>query len=226
MYKDQSARFLIKLLIPSLVIIWTGSAVADAVPYDIFGNIHVSLNSQDSVGNPEFTSNTSTLGIKGARKLPDHGLKLMFKAEWQYETTERVQEKSLVDRDQWVGVKGGFGTVLVGTATSNYKKTSSKVDPLWRTQLEGRSSFMQTSSRTLAAGAGIDRGRLTNSVNYKTPKMSGFQVAFNTTFSGADDESTGIGLRHSTKTTFFFVDMFSDGDVAGQSETATKVVAS
>jgi len=188
--------------------------------FKIFGNVHISIDDQDSVGNTEMHSNTSTFGIQGGKKLKDKDLEVIFKLEWQYDADQR---QSVVDRDQWVGLKGNFGKVLIGTATSNYKQTSSQIDPLWRTQLEGRSAFMRTASRQLSAGAGDDRGRLTNSVNYTTPNYNGFEVVINRTFSGVANETTGVGVRHKTKVSLIFVDYFEDGDVLGVSQAATKV---
>ncbi len=82
-----------------------------------------------------------------------------------------------------------MGTVKFGTMSSNYKQMGGKVDPLYRTPLEGR-GFLKTQS-SLHGGRGINRGRQTNTVQYSSPKMGGIQLVANTTFSGSPDETYG-----------------------------------
>jgi len=211
--------------VAALMAVTSASVMADDLNYDIYGNIHLSVNDQDSdASSPELKSNTSAFGIKGNKKLGDSGIEVMFKLEWQVDPTSRNDTKAVVDRDQWIGFKGRFGKVLIGTASSNYKSKGGKVDPMYRTPLEGRSSFMRTQSNRLHGGAAIDRGRMTKSINYTTPKMNGFEVQVNTSLTGQDD-SSGIGLRHSTKKSLVYVDYINDSFVggAGTYEVATKV---
>jgi len=201
----------------------TFSISADDGPYyDIYGNVHVSINDQDSANSAEMKSNTSSFGVKGGNKIGD-GIEIIFKVEWQVDVTTRNKDTAVVDRDQWVGFKGSFGKVLFGTATSNYKAKGGKVDPMYRTPLEGRSAFMATQSRRLHAGAGIDRGRMTKAIHYYSPKMNNFQIVANTTISGTNNESSGVGVRYATKKSLFYVDVISDGDVSGSSESASKI---
>jgi hypothetical protein len=215
---SKNKNLLSTVALSAFLVTGYSSAQAEEVYYDIYGNAHLSVNTQD---NTELTSNTSSFGIKGGRKLGDDSLEVIFQMEWQVNVSSR--EKNIVDRDQWIGFKGNFGKVLIGTSTSNYKSKGGKVDPMYRTRLEARSAFSGTQSRTLHAGAGIDRGRLEKSINYTTPKFNGFELVMNTTISGSDDESSGLGIRHSTKKSLFYVDIFSDGDVDGSSESAVKV---
>jgi len=216
-------RKLLTLSAAVLAATTTMNITADDGPYyDIYGNVHVSINDQDSANSAEMKSNTSSFGVKGGHKLGD-GVEVIFKLEWQVDATTRNKNTALVDRDQWVGFKGSFGKVLFGTASSNYKAKGGKVDPMYRTPLEGRSAFMATQSRRLHAGADIDRGRMTKAIHYYSPKMNNFQIVANTTISGSDNETSGVGVRYATKKSLFYVDVISDGDVAGSSESASKV---
>jgi len=223
---NKTKKFALSTLsLATLFAFGSANVAAEELYYDMYGNVHVSLDSQDSQDNPEFHSNTSSFGIKGGQKLGDSDTEVIFKLEWQLDPTARVRGEAVVDRDQWVGFKGNFGKVTFGTATSNYKQMGGKVDPMYRTQLEARSALMRIASRQLHSGAGIDRGRLTKSVNYTTPKFgNGFQIIGNTTFSGSDDETFGAGVRHSGDKHLIYVDFFSDGDTDGfgNSETAVK----
>ncbi len=178
----------------------------DGFNYQLYGRLNVSLDLEND-SQAELDSNTSAVGIKGSQKLGDSGVKAIFKVEWQIDPTER--QKKIVDRDQWIGIKGDFGKILAGTMTMNYKQTHA-TDNMWRTNVQGR-GFINTLSN-LHSGAGEDRGRMTNAIQYQSPKMmGGLQVVGNVSFSSDRDDSYGIGARYKTKEMMFWVDMFRDG---------------
>ncbi len=187
----------------------------DGFNYQIYGRLNVSLDLEND-SQADLTSNTSAVGIKGSQKLGDSGVKAIFKVEWQIDPTER--NKNIVDRDQWIGLKGDFGKILAGTMTMNYKQTK-YTDIMWRTNVQGR-GFINTLSN-LHSGAGNDRGRMTNTIQYQSPTMmGGLQVVGNVSFSDGKDDSYGIGLRYKTKEMIVWLDSFQDGQLE---ETAWKV---
>jgi predicted porin len=184
----------------------------------VYGNVHLSINQFDkddgtgagTNGNLDMTSNTSSIGVKGSEDLGD-GMKAIYQLEFQVDVGD---SGNLTTRDQFVGLKGGFGTVKFGTMSSNYKQTGAKVDALYRTPAEGR-GFIATQSSALHGGTGINRGRETNTVQYVSPKFSGIELVANTTVSGAEDETNGVGVRWSTKAFLVYVDW-----IDGQTGTA------
>ena len=201
-------------------------AMADAT---LYGNLHVSINDFDTAENINMTSNTSAIGVKGSEDLGD-GVKAIYKMEFQVDVSDNGDTAKdpgsakepkgfvgVVNRDQFVGLKGGMGTIKFGTMSSNYKQMGGKVDPLYRTRLEGR-GFLGTQS-SLHKGRGITSGRQTNTVQYTSPKMSGIQLVANTTVSGVDDETNGIGVRWSNKNILAYFDWI-DNDLVGD---ATKI---
>ena len=186
--------------------------MADAT---LYGNVHLSINDFDSAAELDMTSNTSAIGVKGSEALGD-GLKAIYKAEFQLDSAEggftgSTTGNALTQRDTFVGLKGGMGTVKFGTFSSNYKQLGGKVDPLYRTRLEAR-GFLSTQSPTLHGGRGILRGRSTNTLQYTSPKMGGVQMVLNTTISGAAEETNGLGLRWSNKNVLAFVDHITNND--------------
>ena len=190
----------------------------------VYGNVHLSLNAADNDvdgadNNLKVSSNTSAIGVKGSEDLGD-GLKAIYKVEFQIavgpgpDTTpdtdflgansQAGSVGTLGGRDQFIGLKGGFGAVKFGTMSSNYKQMGGKVDPLYRTPVEGR-GFLQTQSN-LHGGKAINRGRQTHTAQYVSPKMAGIQLVANTTFSGSNDETNGIGIRWSNKAFLVYAD--------------------
>ncbi len=195
-------------------------AVVMAAP-TVYGNVHISLNAADNDipdtdNNLALSSNTSAIGVKGSEDL-GNGLKAIYKMEWQVAvapgpTTDpdndfvdgESETDGLKGRDQFMGLKGGWGTIKFGTMSSNYKQMGGKIDPLYRTPLEGR-FFLNTQSK-LHGGKGMNRGRQTHTAQYVSPKMAGIQLVANTTFSGSNDETSGIGLRWSNKAFLVYAD--------------------
>ena len=162
----------------------------------VYGNIHLTVVDVDSNDNLDLTSNTSSIGIKDSEDLGD-GMKAIYKMEFQVNPADGGAG-ALTNRDQFVGLKGGMGTVKFGTMSSNYKQKGGKVDSLYRTPVEGR-GLIHTQSR-LHNGRDINRGRMTNAVQYSSPKMGGIQLVVNTSVSNSEDETVGAGLRWANKT--------------------------
>jgi predicted porin len=217
----------------------TGAAQAEPT---VYGILHLSIDtySDDHFNgtdptDPDYaalktsdlnmTSHTSAIGIKGSEDL-GNGLKAIYKAEFQIDPDER--NRFITDRDQWIGLKGGWGKVAIGTMSSNYKQMGGKIDPLYRTEAEGRGILNMQSG--LHGGAGVNGGRMTNTVQYTTPKMAGIEVVVNTTVSGKCqgtdcDESIGAGVRWSNKSILLFADYFDPSGLGatGNDESVMKV---
>ncbi len=178
-------------------------AVVMAAP-TVYGNLHVTIVDADSNDNIALTSNTSAIGLKGSEDL-GNGLKAIYKVEFQLDAASGSSSgDALTNRDTFVGLKGGMGTVKFGLMSSNYKQKGGKVDSLYRTPVEGR-GFIHTQSR-LHNGRAINRGRMTNAVQYSSPKMGGIQLVANTTLSNSEDETIGLGVRYETKSVLAYVD--------------------
>src|SRR5512139_2804236 len=143
---------------------------------DVYGKMHVSVsvfdNTADSIpGDPatrgtsdlQFSSNASRIGFKGAEDLGG-GLN----AIWQVESGVNLDEGSgsLASRNSFLGLKGGFGTVLLGNHDTPLKLVGRAVDLFGDTMADSRNVM----------GGGSDT-RAKNVVAYITPDFSGFSVA-------------------------------------------------
>ena len=211
-------RFLVAAIAATLI-----SPLAAQADATVYGNAHLSIDSEsykdkakDKAANLEMNSNTSAVGVKGKEDLGG-GMSAIFKVEFQVDPSERNQ--SITDRDQWVGLKGAMGSVKFGTMSNNYKQMGGKIDPMYRTRLEGR-GFMDTQS-SLHSGAGENGGRSTNTLQYTSPKMGGMKVVFNYTFAGEDEETMGLGIHYKTKTVIAYVDYL---DVQKQAVSAVTAI--
>lgn len=233
----------------------SGAAFADATVYGSVRLSIDDFDDGDNTTKDEIKMNnrTSAVGVKGSEDLGD-GVKALYKLEWQLNPDERCNSTSpsvndavadggngdgvvdlaeldssgcdsMTDRDQWVGLKGGMGTVKFGTMSSNWKQMGGKVDPMYRTALEGR-GFLGMQSSQLHGGAGRTRGRMTDLVQYSSPKMGGMQLVVNTTLDGASDgsdESLGLGFRYEGKGFMGYFDWIDTSTSSTTSESAVKV---
>jgi predicted porin len=235
---------MMKKSILAIAVATMAASTAAMAESTVYGNVHLSIQQFDkddgtgagTNGNLYMASNTSALGVKGSEDLGD-GMKAIYQVEFQIDpsdgfnntvststdytvgtdtfTDTNTEHNVLGARDAFVGLKGGFGTIKFGTMSSNYKQTGAKVDALYRTPAEGR-GFIATQSSALHGGLGINRGRETNTVQYVSPKFSGIELVANTTVSGNDDETNGVGVRWSNKNILVYVDW-----IDGQTGTAT-----
>ena len=221
-----------KSIITLAVVASMAASTAALAEPKVYGNIHLSVQQFDkdtgtegagTNGELNMTSNTSALGVKGSEDLGD-GMKAIYKVEFQLDATGGSGNgDALTQRDVFVGLKGGFGTVKFGAMSSNYKQKGGQVDALYRTPAEGR-GFIQTQSR-LHNGRATNRGRMTNTLAYTTPKMGGVELVANTTFSDSKDETVGLGLRWSNKNIlafFDYIDTVPGGDAVVTANTTTE----
>jgi len=196
------------------------AAYADAT---VYGNVHLSIDDYDDDNSAtteelEMNNRTSSLGVKGKEDLGG-GMSALFKVEFGVDPDRT--SRTITSRDQWVGLKGSMGTVKFGTMSSNYKQMGGKIDPMYRTALEGRSNNNGGQS-SLHSGSGIDRGRSTDTLQYTSPKMGGMSVVVNTTFEGVADETMGLGVRYKTKNILAYFD-YIDMAAGATTESAMKV---
>ena len=153
------------------------AGVASADP-TLYGRVHLALETSsdgDTTGvsgiqeDTDMESRKSVVGVKGTEDLGG-GLKAFYKMEWEVDVADGAKGTTLKGRDQFAGLKGGWGKALFGTASSNYKQMGSKIDPFWHHAAEGR-NYINTMSK-YHGGKGTDRGRMTNMLQYTTPKLS------------------------------------------------------
>lgn len=140
------------------------SAVAVADPITVYGKANVSAQySDEGEGNfTELKSNNSRLGVKGDLKL-DNDLEVVYVLEWQVDLADEANEKNFKSRNQYIGLKGDFGTILLGRNDTALKKAQGKIDQF--NDFEG--DFK---------GLWKGENRMSNTVSYFSPSFSGLTL--------------------------------------------------
>jgi predicted porin len=157
-------KSLIALAVAGVV---SAPAFAATANVDVYGKAHMAVSLFDDqpagINDVQITSNASRIGFKGAEDLGG-GLS----AIWQIESGVNLDEQngSLSNRNSFVGLKGGFGTVLAGNHDTPLKLVGRAVDLFGDTMADSRNVM----------GGGSDT-RTDNTVAYISPSFSGLSFA-------------------------------------------------
>ncbi len=185
------------------IAIAAGMAAPAMADTTLYGQLHASVDFLDADGTDGKTtvaSNSSRIGVKGSAEL-NGGLKAIYQAEWGIDTGGATSpnvsdatiggvkvagagsgKRSFSNRNQVVGIAGGFGAVLLGRHDTPLKIVGRKADLFWSTQLGQNRNVTNPGTWDL---------RVNNVVAYQSPKMGGFQAlaAYVTDLSGSDDNT-------------------------------------
>ena len=173
-----------KLIALALASAFAAPAFAATSNVDIYGVMNVSVDRIDSgvTGKDKstgLTSNASRIGFKGTEDLGG-GLA----AVWQIENTVAVDGAGLGGlRNTFVGLKGGFGTVLLGNIDTPMKGLGRAVDNFG----DGLADSRNILGASAGTGASTWDLRTKNTIAYVTPDFSGLSavVAYVTDWTGA-----------------------------------------
>ena len=172
---------------------------------DVYGKLHMSVSmfddqdeglatdEYDGTNDLQISSNASRIGFKGSEDLGG-GLN----AIWQIESGVNLDEQTgtLSSRNSFVGLNGGFGTVLLGNHDTPLKLVGRAVDLFGDTMADSRNVL----------GGGSD-ARARNVVAYVSPNFSGFAFAgayatdaFDGNGNNGDTENVGVYNLNATYT--------------------------
>ena len=134
---------------------------------DVYGKANVSVQSSDDGAGSvtEIKSNASRFGFKGSEKL-DSGLEVIYKLEFQVDVSDadsKGDKDNITARNQYVGLKGNFGEVVIGRNDTALKQSQGKLDQF--NDLEGDIKVLFKGEK-----------RLGDSISYKSPSFNGFRV--------------------------------------------------
>jgi len=190
-----------------------------ATNVDIYGKANLSVQSSDDGQGSysEIKSNASRLGFKGNHEL-DNGLEVVFRAEYQVDLDgDSEAGENITDRNQYLGLRGSFGEVLVGINDTVLKQSQGKTDLF---------NDLNADIKKLWKGD----NRLSDSITYKSPNMSGFQlgVTYITEDNIDDEDAFSIAVSFGDaklKKSKLFASIAQDSEVAGYDITRATVQA-
>lgn len=180
---------------------------SDAV--DFYGKLNVGIQVSDEGTEKinELKSNASRVGVKGKYKLDtDYGLTAIYKLEWQVNVDSSGD--SLTARNQWVGLKGGFGEVTAGRSDTTLKLSQGKFDLF--NDYEGDLKHLF-----------IGENRVTDVLTYQSPSYKSFKFMASYIFSEDEDYSDPFSVAvqfgdSNLKKTDFFISLAHDENMPGK----------
>ncbi|MDN3651775.1 porin [Thalassotalea ponticola] len=142
---------------------------------NFYGKANVGLQSSDEGGEKttEVKSNASRLGVNGELAVNDN-LSVVYKAEMQLEMADDSAD-NIKARNQYVGLKGDFGTVLLGRNDTMLKQSQGKIDLF---------SDYEGDIKNLWKG----ENRMGETLTYTTPKFGDFYAGITYVAEGDKDQ--------------------------------------
>ncbi len=156
---------------------FAGTAQADV---KVYGKLHVSVDrfepgnmgTTDTLGrsSTHVSNNSTRWGIDVSEKLGG-GMSAIGKVESDIDVTGETASQN--SRNRYVGLKGGFGTVVAGIYDTPFKEISRSVE-LFPEQVGDTRNLVSTGGNS---GSGWDL-RPTNVVRYDSPSLGGFVINY------------------------------------------------
>ncbi|MBU1439534.1 MAG: porin [Gammaproteobacteria bacterium] len=186
----------------------TAALPLQADPLTVYGKINVSAQSSDEGAGSfsELKSNASRFGVKGDYAL-DGELSLIYQLEWEVDVTDEANEKNIKGRDQFIGLKGSFGTIKAGRNDTALKLSQGKIDLF---------GDYEADIKTLWKG----ENRMSNSLAYISPSFQGFSLLVSHIMEDSPEGKDGqsIALLYgddSLKESALFASIALDNEVNG-----------
>jgi predicted porin len=175
------------------------AAQADTI---LYGSARVSLDYSDESnslfngdGSWDVFNNSSRLGVLGSEELGG-GLSAIYQYEFGVDLTEGGNLES--NRPKFVGLKGGFGQISLGTQETPYYHIASVTDIFNTDRSFGSTAFLGGSFNGFSLNTGADRDlgdgalvRLENSIYYTTPDMGGLSIEAMLVANGGSNSTQG-----------------------------------
>lgn len=159
------------------------------------GALDKALGVANPGGNWNVVNNASRLGVQGFEELGG-GLSAVYQYEFGVDTTEGGNFES--NRPKFVGLRGNFGTLTLGTQDTPYYNVAGITDvfntdksfgsTVW---LGGSFNGFEIDSSTGRAVGGGALFRLENSLYYLTPNFNGFTAEAMLVMNGSENDSQG-----------------------------------
>lgn len=193
------------------------AAAAADIDVDVYGRLNLTLqNSDEAVEEKvELQNNASRVGVKGEHELKE-GLTVIYQLEWGVDLDDEV-DGTFTDRNQFVGLEGSFGTVMVGRHDTALKQAQGSFDLF--DDLEGDISKVFNGEN-----------RLNDYIGYVTPTFAG-ALSGTLNFFPGEDPDTGndgavdaVSMSLKYETDAVYAAFAHDRDVDGENFETTRLV--
>ncbi len=192
-----------KILAIAIASAFAAPAMAATSNVDVYGTFSMSVDSLTNGSGRALnvSSNSSNIGFKGAEDLGGG-----MSAIWQLETTLGLDGAGSWggQRDSFVGVKSGFGTIRLGYFDTPMKEVARKMD-LFNNKIGD--------TRNLTGGATTNwDARFNNGIRYDSPEFAGFSGSahYSTQHTGA----TNAGSTESSADAYSLGLNYKNGPIA------------
>jgi predicted porin len=184
------------------------SAATFADPVTVYGKVNISAQSADE-GEGSFTelkSNASRFGVKGDLKL-DNDMEVLYLLEWEVDVADLSGSDNIKSRNQYLGLKGDFGTVLLGRNDTALKQSQGKIDIFGDYEADIK-------------GLWKGENRMSNTVSYFSPTFSGLTLGVTYVaedeVDGEDAQSVSLSYGDSNlKKSTWYASLAADFDMKG-----------
>lgn len=181
-----------------------------------YGKLWISVESQDTLAGTEIdmVSNASRLGLKGTMNFSE-GLEALYQIEYEVDpidgTVDESKGRTFKQRNSFIGLKGSYGTLFLGTHDTALKKSQSKID-LFNDLAGDIKNILQ------------GENRMGNFIGYTTVTFAGgLSVTLNTIkdTAGLVDNSVGdsISMALNYKSKSLYASIAADSEVKGYDST-------
>jgi predicted porin len=193
-------------------------ATASAAELEVYGKLNLTLQDSDEGADEhvELRNNASRVGVKGEKTLSG-GLTAIYQLEFGVNLDGESGDDVFTHRNQFVGLKGNFGTLKVGRHDTALKQAQAGFDLF--NDLEGDIGRVFSGEN-----------RLKNYIGYTTPSLRQALSATVNFFPGEDPASGNDGLADRTslslnyETDRIYGAVAHDRDVDGEGIETTRLV--
>lgn len=206
----------IKCLVFFVTLVSSVSIFAEPV---VYGKIWITAESQDREASREsdLVSNASRLGIKGEARIGD-GLLGIYQLEYEVDpvdgTADETKNRTLKQRNSFIGIKGSKGTLFLGIHDTAFKGSQFKID-LFNDLAADRKNILH------------GKNRMRDFLGYTSPGASGFTFTINAIRGndGQGDEKIGDSKSYSLnyENQNIYVSLAQDSKIKGYDNSSISV---
>ncbi len=186
----------------------------DAQP-TLYGKLWLTLESQDTYTGTEteWQSNASRVGVKDSFKFYKN-TEFIYQVEYEFDPVDgkadKKKERIFKQRNSFLGIKGSYGTIFIGTNDTAIKRSASKIDLF---------NDLKADIKNILHG----ENRMQDLLGYKSPVFGGgFTITLNSikkneSFIDSLGDATSVSINY--KLDSLYISLANDSDVKGHDNT-------